>query len=103
MLEFIVECVLYILFESVVQLIKLILLICVSIPCGAIAGIVARAPSAKALVWQMVARTSAVILAILLAGVVCWRDLSHPIYWAIVACVACVMLVVGNIAEYRNV
>ena len=79
-----------------------VVLVLVSLPYGAAAGILARDVSPAAVSWQAIARAGSLILIAILVGVATWRQCAISEMWAAAAIVGAVVLASGNIAEYRN-
>ena len=79
-----------------------VVLVLVSLPYGAAAGILARDVSPAAVIWQAIARAGFIILIAILVGVATWRQCAISEMWAAAAIVGAVVLASGNIAEYRN-
>jgi hypothetical protein len=79
-----------------------VVLVLVSLPCGAVAGILAREVLPPAVIWQAIARVGSFALIGLLVGVAVWPQFARAEMWAACVIAGAVVLGGGNIAEYLN-
>jgi hypothetical protein len=79
-----------------------VVLVVVSLPYGATAGIFAREVSPAAVIWQATARVGSLALIGMLVSVAIWPQYAIAAMWAAAAIVSAVVLVSGNMAEYLN-
>ena len=70
--------------------------------CGAIAGVCSSDASLAARTWQKIARVAAAAFVGLCVAIVARVAQPSPAFWSIVAIAGVVVLVAGNIAEYRS-
>ena len=81
-------------------------MLCIGIPfgvfCGAIAGLCSSDLSLAARTWQVIGRVAAIAFVALCVALMARAVQSSPGYWSALAVAGVLLLVAGNVAEYRS-
>jgi bacteriorhodopsin len=81
-------------------------MLCIGIPfgvvCGAIAGLCSSDLSLAARAWQVIGRVAAIAFVALCIALMARAVQSSPGYWWAVGVAGVLVLVAGNVAEYRS-